>query len=173
MHIVRTLHALLAHMSLYRPPSPPNSNASSSPQSPPNPNNPSIILNDTSLAATMISDNERHLFFQDTKGVIRQVVRSKSSSSWVTSPYLNVTSHAKYQSPLTATAIKGKVSFRSCISERLPCVLTLKSLYSSTSRTTTTLVIPVTALSVGVLPSILEPVTLQHPNPDIYHCSTG
>ena len=111
MHIVRTVRALLAHVALYSPPSPSNSNNSSSPPSPTNSNNLSTILINTSLAAITLSNNERHLFFQNKEGVIRQAVRSASSDSWVSSPYLNVTSSAKFHTPLTATAIDGKVLF--------------------------------------------------------------
>jgi len=60
----------------------------------------------------MLSNDERHLFFQDNEGVIRQAIHTTLSSSWDTSPHLNVTSEAKYHSPLTATAIDGQVWFR-------------------------------------------------------------
>lgn len=167
MHIVRTIHALLAHISLNSPPSPPNSNHSSSQPSPTNFNNPLSILNDTSLAAIMLGNDERHLFFQDNEGAIRQAIHTTLSSSWDTSPHLNVTSNAKYHTPMTATAMNNQVLFRTQIFGRLPCVLTLKSQCSSTSRTTTPLILVHTTACNGLLALILGS-RLQHPIPDNY-----
>lgn len=83
--------------------------------SPPAPSNskitPQNILNDTSLAALMLSNGDRQLFFQDNTGLIRRALRSVSNGQWITSPNLNASANAsseinsnpKKYTPLTAT----------------------------------------------------------------------
>lgn len=41
------------------------------------------IINDTSLAATVLANDDRHLFFQDPQGVIRRVSRAASAIQWI------------------------------------------------------------------------------------------
>ena len=48
----------------------------------PSPPPPQQILNDTSLAATVLANGDRHLFFQDPRGVIRRVIRTASATQW-------------------------------------------------------------------------------------------
>ncbi|KAL8685731.1 MAG: hypothetical protein Q9218_007576, partial [Villophora microphyllina] len=72
------------------------------------------ILNDTFLAAVLLANGDRHLFFQDSGGLVRRAVRSASTGQWNTSPYLNVTSNAKKRTPLAATFVEqldGKKQF--------------------------------------------------------------
>ena len=40
------------------------------------------ILNDTSLGATILPNNDRHLYFQDSTGRIRYVIRAASTNQW-------------------------------------------------------------------------------------------
>ena len=62
------------------------------------------ILNDTSLAALVLSDGDRHLFFQDNNGLIRRVIRSASENQWAIDPSRNLSSSPKSNTPLAATA---------------------------------------------------------------------
>ena len=60
--------------------------------SPPAPHNDSFIpaaqhiLNDTSLAALILWNGDRQLFFQDVTGLIRWAIRVASNGQWDTSP---------------------------------------------------------------------------------------
>ena len=53
-----------------------------SPNIPPPPP-PQQIINDTSLAATILANGDRHLFFQDPQAVIRRVIRTASATEWI------------------------------------------------------------------------------------------
>ena len=68
------------------------------------------ILNDTSLAALILSNGDRQLFFQDITGLIRRAVRTVSNGQWNTSPSLNISTDPsegvpapKNNTPLTCT----------------------------------------------------------------------
>ncbi|KAM0799383.1 hypothetical protein BDR22DRAFT_910741 [Usnea florida] len=60
------------------------------------------ILNDTSLAAIVLSDGDRHVFFQDSNGSIRHAIRSASENQWTISISLNLSSRPKNHTPLAA-----------------------------------------------------------------------
>ena len=62
------------------------------------------ILNDTSLAAVILPNNDRHLYFQDSTGHIRYVIRTASTNQWSTSPDSNISASAKNHTPLAVTA---------------------------------------------------------------------
>lgn len=64
-----------------------------------------FILNDTSLAAALVTNGDRHLFFQDNIGIVRRAVRIASTGQWNTSPHLNATDSAKNHTPLAVTAV--------------------------------------------------------------------
>ncbi|MCJ1451780.1 hypothetical protein MMC28_002120 [Mycoblastus sanguinarius] len=94
--------------------------STTSPSAPPNPNtttlnttNPSIapaqyILNDTSLEAAILPNGDRHLFFQDSTGLIRRAIRSASTNSWNTGLHLSISSNAKNYTPLAVTVAAGE-----------------------------------------------------------------
>ena len=68
------------------------------------------ILNETSLAAAILVNGDRKLYFQDDSGLIRYAVRTASTNQWDTSPHLNISSSgasAKYHTPLAVTANNG------------------------------------------------------------------
>ena len=62
------------------------------------------ILNDTSLAAVILANGDRQLYFQDNTGLIRYAVRTASTNQWDTSPHLSFNSSAKNHTPLAVTA---------------------------------------------------------------------
>ena len=68
---------------------------------------PQYILNDTSLAAVLADDGDRHLFFQDNTGLIRRAVRVESNGQWTTSLNLNASAnpYPKRHTPLTASGL--------------------------------------------------------------------
>ena len=70
----------------YSPPTPQNPNPAPSPNITPAVQ---FILNDTSLAALVLPNGDRQLFFQDSTGHIRRTGRTASNSQWSTSPWLN------------------------------------------------------------------------------------
>ena len=83
----------------------------STPDSPtaPTPTNTSTaqyILNDTSLAAVILPNNDRHLYFQDGTGRIRYAIRTASNNLWNTSPDSNSNASAKNHTPLAVTAFR-------------------------------------------------------------------
>ena len=67
------------------------------------------ILNDTSLAALILANGDRHLFFQDNTGLIRRAVRTASNNQWSTSPTLSVDSNAKNHTPLAANQVLSDI----------------------------------------------------------------
>ena len=75
-------------------------------RTPKNPSTAQYILNDTSLAAVTLPNNDRHLYFQDSTGRIRYVIRTASTNQWNTSPDSSITASAKNHTPLAATAFK-------------------------------------------------------------------
>ena len=64
------------------------------------------ILNDTSLAAVILPNGDRHLYFQDSTGRIRYVIRTASTNQWNTSPDSNISASAKNHTPLAVTAFR-------------------------------------------------------------------
>ena len=72
-----------------------------------NSSTPSIntILNDTSLAATILANGDRHVYFQDSAGFVRLATCS-SSGQWHVSPRSNISSNPQDRTPLAATAVE-------------------------------------------------------------------
>lgn len=68
------------------------------------------ILNDTSLAALVLANDYRYLFFQDNTGLVRAAIRTPPNGPWSTSADFNVTSNAKKHTPLAATNISDGFS---------------------------------------------------------------
>ncbi len=69
------------------------------------------VLNDTSLAAVILANGDRHLYFQDNTGLIRYAVHTASINQWDTRPHLNVSlSTPKNRTPLAVTATGPQVS---------------------------------------------------------------
>lgn len=66
------------------------------------------ILNDTSLASVIDSNNDRHLFFQENTGVIRHLWYL--DSSWKTSVDFTAASDAKNHTPMAAVIAESYVS---------------------------------------------------------------
>ena len=69
------------------------------------------ILDDTSLAALIIPNGDRHLFFQDNNGSIRRAVRTASDEQWIISPYVNLSANSKKHTPLAATVYSNVEAF--------------------------------------------------------------
>ena len=69
------------------------------------------ILDDTSLAALIIPNGDRHLFFQDNNGSIRHAIRTGSDKQWTISPYLNLSANPKTHTPLAATVYNEAEAF--------------------------------------------------------------
>ena len=63
------------------------------------------ILDDTSLAATILANGDRHVYFQDSAGLVRWATRS-SSGQWHVSPKSNISSDPQDRTPLAATAVE-------------------------------------------------------------------
>ena len=63
----------------------------------------SRILNDTSLAASIVSNGDRHLFFQDSTGNIRRAVRTTAAGYWGMTAQTSNTSSARNHTPLSVT----------------------------------------------------------------------
>ena len=64
------------------------------------------ILNDTSLAAAILPNGDRHLYFQDSTGRVRYIIRTALTNQWNTSPDSNISASAKNHTPLAVTAFK-------------------------------------------------------------------
>ena len=62
------------------------------------------ILDDTSIAALVLPNGDRRLFFQDRSGVIRQAFGSSSSEEWRADISYIVASNARNHTPI-ATAL--------------------------------------------------------------------
>ena len=96
-NVHKTIHSLVAS---------PSAPTSPTARPPTNASTAQYILNDTSLAAVILPNNDRHLYFQDSTGRIRYVIRTASTNQWNTSPDSNITASAKIHTPLAATAFK-------------------------------------------------------------------
>lgn len=75
---------------------------------------PPVILNNTSIASCIVSNGDRHLFFQDNNNTIRHAVRPASSNQWITKitqlaiPIVDAKAdEAKTHTPLTVQADGG------------------------------------------------------------------
>ena len=84
----------------------PSTPDSPTPRTPTNTSTAQYILNDTSLAAAILPNGDRHLYFQDSTGRIRYLIRTASTDQWNTSPDLNISASAKNHTPLAVTAFK-------------------------------------------------------------------
>lgn len=90
------------------------------PRTPINASTAQYILNDTSLAAAILPNNDRHLYFQDSTGRIRYVIRTAITDQWSLSPAdqwnlspdSNITASAKNHTPLAVTAFKPNGSVK-------------------------------------------------------------
>ena len=58
----------------------PSTPGSPTPRTPTNASTAQYILNDTSLGATILPNNDRHLYFQDSTGRIRYAIRTASTN---------------------------------------------------------------------------------------------
>ena len=74
----RSVHILFTYSSS-RPVAGPSTPDSPTPRTPTNASTAQYILNDTSLAAAILPNNDRHLYFQDSIGRIRYVIRTAST----------------------------------------------------------------------------------------------
>ena len=99
----RSVHILFTYSSS-RPVAGPSTPDSPTPRTPTNASIAQYILNDTSLAAAILPNNDRHLYFQDSIGRIRYVIRTASTNQWNLSPDSNITTSAKDHTPLAVTA---------------------------------------------------------------------
>lgn len=62
------------------------------------------ILNDTSLATVITSDDNPHVFFQDYTGSLRHTVFSKSTNSWLDDiDYVNTPKAPRVHTPIAAS----------------------------------------------------------------------
>ena len=64
------------------------------------------ILNDTSLAAAILTNGDRHLFFQGAKGSLHRVVHTAATSQWILDRTPVVISDARHLTPM-AVYTKG------------------------------------------------------------------
>ena len=78
-----------------------------SPTTPQKPVNSSVmpsILNDTSLAAAILTNGDRHLFFQGAEGSLRRVVHTAATSQWILDKTPVVISDARHLTPMAVYA---------------------------------------------------------------------
>ena len=84
------------------------------PQTPQNTSNPNIIqaeqfiLNDTSLAALVLPNGDRQLFFQGNTGLIRSAIHTTTDNQWSMGPNISASSNAKKYTPLAVDSILEK-----------------------------------------------------------------
>ena len=60
------------------------------------------ILADTSIAALSTSTGDRHIFFQDCSGTVRQAIFVTSKAQWLSSLAMIVATDAKNHTPIAA-----------------------------------------------------------------------
>ena len=77
----------------------------SSPLSPPSAPSEHEILDGSSLASVIDSNNDRHVFFQEKTGIIRHAWFISSLNSWQTSRSLVVASDARNYTPMSASML--------------------------------------------------------------------
>lgn len=70
------------------------------------------LLNDTSIAAIVTENGDRHIFFQDCVGAIRHALRRASSNTWATAdlPIPLKSKVAKMHTPLAVIPYGDDVS---------------------------------------------------------------
>ena len=68
------------------------------------------MLNDSSLAVEQLYNGDRHLYFQDDTGTIRQAVYTSSAKSWKASLGYTVASDAKSHTPIATFNSKELVT---------------------------------------------------------------
>ena len=107
----RNIHIPFTYSSS-QPAASPSTPASPTPRTPTNASTAQYILNDTSLGAAILPNNDRHLYFQDSTGRIRYVIRTASTNQWSLSPDLNITASAKNHTPLAVTAFEPNGSMK-------------------------------------------------------------
>ena len=66
------------------------------------------ILDDTSMAALVLPNGDRRLFFQDLSGVIRQAFYSAASRQWRADVKYIVASNAKNHTPIAVVVAPTK-----------------------------------------------------------------
>lgn len=66
------------------------------------------ILDDTSIAATTLSNGDRRLLFQDLSGLIRQAYYTSSTRAWRADSHYVVASDAKNYTPISVFADPSK-----------------------------------------------------------------
>lgn len=71
-----------------------------------------VLLNDTSIAAIVTENGDRHIFFQDYVGAIRHALRPASSNTWATAhlPIPLKANVAKMHTPLAVIPYGDSVS---------------------------------------------------------------
>ena len=97
------VHIPITHSSS-QPVASPSTPGSPTAPTPTNASTAHYILNDTSLAAAILPNGDRHLYFQDSTGRIRSVIRTASTNQWNTSLDSNINASAKNHTPLAVTA---------------------------------------------------------------------
>ena len=88
----------------YTSPPTPQKPYDTTPPTPQEPLNSSVtqtILNDTSLAAAVLANGDRHLFFQGAEGSLRRIVHTAATSQWILDKSPIVVSGARHLTPMT------------------------------------------------------------------------
>ena len=83
-----------------------------SPRTPPKPVNSSLtqqIIDDTSLAATVATNGDRHLFFQAPQGTIRRMICT--ANQWIADPDPIAIPDAKMLTPMAVNTPTGLVEY--------------------------------------------------------------
>lgn len=62
--------------------------------------NAQYILNDTSLAALILPNEDRQLFFSGNNGSIRRAIFTSSTEKWTVDPYIDLSVGSKLHTPL-------------------------------------------------------------------------
>ena len=78
------------------------------------------IIDDSSLAATLATNSDRHLFFQAPRGSIRRMIYTANEAQWIADPNPIAVSDAKMLTPMavsTLTALKAVNSSEQLISD--------------------------------------------------------
>ena len=61
------------------------------------------VINDSSLAVIVSGDNDRHLFFQGSQGMIRRMIYRTNYNQWIADPDSIAISDAKLLTPLAVS----------------------------------------------------------------------
>ena len=84
-------------------------------RTPPKPMNSSLtqqIIDDSSLAATLAANNDRHLFFQAPQGAIRRMIYTATEAQWIADPDPITIPDAKMLTPMAiSTPSENQVTF--------------------------------------------------------------